>query len=150
MDAGQLLKQVQESTYPQGIILVHVVDRHREYWLEVLDVCKTTETQMGWVNGAVIETKSIPEGPRASRAIGVGDGVDGLTLHQAIAQRERQAIADLACKSPEQIAQMEADGTLNALYGHSPNSPSDLAEPHYDLVAQQALEDLDAEEKRKQ
>lgn len=143
MDAGQLLKKVQESTYPQGIILVHVVDRHREYWLEVLDVCKTTETQMGWVNGAVIETKSIPEGPRASRAI----GDDGLTLHQAIAQRERQAIADLACKSPEQIAQMEADGTLDALYGHSPNSPSDLAEPHYDLVAQQALED---EEKRKQ
>lgn len=153
MDAEHLLHRIQRRTHPQGEVLIHVVDRDREYWLEVTDVIRSQPGETPWIDGAVIETKPIVHGPRASREIftprpffspnvtyvqpdddnpGITtielpeDNVPTMSEIEAAEemrlkeQASKKLIDDLACKSPEQLLDMQRTGELKAVYGIDP------------------------------
>lgn len=69
MDGDDLRNATLDSEYPSGPVLVHVVDRDYEYWLEVTEVRTTTLIDTGWINGILIETKPILDGVRARKSI---------------------------------------------------------------------------------
>lgn len=68
MDAEHLLNEVQMSTHPQGEVLIHVVDRDHEYWLDIASIERASLGGIPWIDGVTIEARPL-SAPRAIRPL---------------------------------------------------------------------------------
>lgn len=108
MDAEHLLNEIQMSTHPQGEVLIHVVDRDHEYWLDITSVERASLGGIPWIDGATIEARPLSS-PRAIRPI-------------TAPRPYFQPIAGRALQQPEQFTMSRPEHT------------QDLSEPHYDAA----------------